>query len=98
MEELLQVYPILLYTLGIVLLVVLIILGIKLIKIVDNMNIVLEDVQKKTKSLNGLFNAIDAITDTLSSVSDSIIASIMGIVGKVFHKRRKKVEEMDENE
>lgn len=98
MEALLEYFPLVLYILGAVLLIILIILGIKLIKTVNQTNAILEDAYNKTKSLNGLFNAIDSITDTLSSVSDSIVSNITGIIGKVFHKKRKKVEENEDDE
>lgn len=93
MEELLDFFPIILYLLGTVLLVVLIILGVKLIYTVNKTNEILDDAYNKTKSLNGLFNAIDSITDTLSSVSDSIVSNITGIIGKVFRKKKKEIDE-----
>lgn len=98
MEALLEYFPLVLYILGAALLIILIILGIKLIKTVDQTNAILEDAYNKTKSLNGLFNAIDSITDTLSSLSDNIVSNITGIIGKVFRKKRKNVEENEENE
>lgn len=97
MEELLEYFPIILYLLGTVLLIVLIILGIKLIYTVNKTNQILDDAYNKTRSLNGLFNAIDSITDTLSNLSDSIVSNITGIIGKVFHKKRKE-KEIDEDE
>lgn len=93
MEEMLEFFPIILYLLGAALLIILIILGIKLIHTVDKTNEILEDAYNKTKSLNGLFNAIDSVTDTLSNLSDSIVSNITGIIGKVFHKRRKSEKE-----
>jgi len=98
MEALLEYYPLVLYILGTVLLIILIILGIKLIKTVNQTNVILQDAYNKTKSLNGLFSAIDSITDTLSSVSDSIVSNITGIIGKIFNKKRKKVEESEDDE
>ena len=98
MEEMLQYFPIVLYLLGAVLLIILIILGIKLIKAIDKANVILEDAYNKTRSLNGLFNAIDSITDTLSSVSDSIVGNLTAIIGKVFHRKNKKVKENEEDE
>lgn len=98
MNEILQFFPIVLYILGSILLVVLIILGIKLIYTINKTNEILDDAYNKTKSLNGLFNAIDSITDTLSNLSDSIVSNITGIIGKVFNKKNKKVKENDINE
>ena len=98
MDTMLEVFPLILYSLGIILLVILIILGIKLIKTVNQANAILEDAYNKSKSLNGLFHAIDAVTDTLSSISDSIVANLTAIIGKVFHGRKNKTKENGENE
>lgn len=97
MEELLMFFPIVLYILGSILLVILIILGLKLINTINKTNEILEDAYNKTKSLNGFFNAIDSITDTLSNLSDSIVSNVTGIISKVFNKK-KKVKENDEDE
>lgn len=93
MEELLHYFPLVLYILGAILLIVLIILGIKLIFAINKTNIILDDAYNKTKSLNGLFHVIDSITDTLSCVSDSVVSGITNLVMKVFHKKRKENEE-----
>ena len=98
MEDLLHYFPIVLYVLGSILLVVLIILSIKLIFTVNKANVILEDAYNKTRSLNGIFHAIDSFTDMLSSLNDSIVSNITGIVGKLFHKRGKKESEEDEDE
>lgn len=98
MDEVLHYFPLVLYVLAAVLLVILIILGIKLIITINKTNIILEDAYNKTKSLNGLFHIIDSITDTLSTVSDSLVASITNIVGRVFRKNRRKKKEKIENE
>lgn len=89
MEELLYYFPLVLYVLGAVLLIVLIILGIKLISTINKTNIILDDAYNKTKSLNGLFHVIDSITDTLSTVSDSVVNGVTNLVMKVFRKKRK---------
>ena len=96
MTELLDYFPIILYLLGTVLLIILIILGLKLIYTVNKTNQILDDAYNKTKSLNGLFSAIDSVTDTLSNLSDSIVSNVTGIIGKIFS--RKKDKEIDEDE
>ena len=90
MEALMEVLPILLYRLAIVLVIVFIILGIKLIATIDKANAILDDVERKSKSLNGLFNVIDGVTDTLSILSDTVVASITSVLGKIIPKRKKK--------
>ena len=91
-----EVLPIILYSLGIVLIIVLIVLGIKLIHTIDKANLILEDVEKKSKSLNGVFNVIDGVTDTLSVLSDTLVTSITRVIGRIIPRKRKK--EREENE
>ena len=91
--------PILIYVLLSVLLVVLIVLGVKLIDTVNKTNAVLDDIEKKSKSLDGIFSTIDNVTDAVSMVSDRLVDGIAGLVGKLFSlRKKKKKEEEDEYE
>ena len=96
MESLMQILPIILYSSTIVLVIVFIVLGIKLIHTIDRANEVLDDVDKKVKSLNGLFNVIDGVTDTLSVLSDTVVSTVTSAIGKLIPKKRKKEREEDE--
>lgn len=98
MNDILMFFPIILYLLGAVLLVVLIILGTKLIYTVNKANEILDDAYNKSKSLNVFFDTIDKVTDTLSNFSDSIVSNVTGIIGKVLSKKRKNEKENDDNE
>ena len=85
--------------LGIALLIVLIVLGIKLIFFVDRANVVIGDIERKTQSLNGLFNVIDVVTDTLSCLSDTVVDSVVSGISRLFPKKKKKMKkEIDEDE
>jgi len=96
MESLMGILPIMLYSLTIILVIVFIILGIKLIYTIDKANAILDDVEKKSKSLNGFFNVIDSVTDTLSILSDTVVSSVTSIIGKLVPKKRKKERNEDE--
>lgn len=98
MEEMLQIFPVILCLLGSVLLVVLIILGVKLIYTVNKTNEILDDAYNKTKSLNGFFNAIDSITDTLASINDSIVVNVTNVISKIFPKKKNKKKENEDDE
>lgn len=91
------VFPVVLYMLGSILLVVLIILVLKLIYTVDKTNEILDDVQLKVKTLDGFFNAIDVASSTITNISDTILDKFFGILSKFTRKskknRRKKEEE-----
>ena len=100
MDILNEIFPIILYFLGAVLLVVVIILITKLITTVDKVNILLDDVEEKSQSLNGLFDAIGKVGDTLSAANNRITGFVAGVASKLFKEKRKrkkeKIEEEDE--
>lgn len=99
MDAIMAILPVVLYILAIVLLVVLIILGVKLIDTIDRANVVLEDIEKKTKSLNGFFNVIDVLTDTLSYFSDNVVNGIVSGITKIFSgSKSKKMKKKKEND
>lgn len=93
MEGLTLFFQLLLYLLGATLLVVLIVLVIKLIYTVDKTNEILDDVDSKVKSLDGLFEVIDSTSNAIASLKDRIFDKIFGVIGKVGRKNRKKEEE-----
>ena len=97
MDFLMMVLPIILYVLGIVLVGILIIIGVKLIYTIDKTNEILDDVGKKSKSLNGVFEMVDNVTDSLSIISDTVVEGIVGLISRIF-KKRKKEKEIDEYE
>ena len=100
MELLEDVLPLVLYFLGAVLLCVLIMLVVKLISTVEKTNALLDDIQGKSKSLDGLFDAIESVGDTISSVNFQIVSGITGFLSKLFSKRKRKtkVKENDDYE
>lgn len=96
MDGFVDALPIILYVLAIVLVIIFIILGIKLIKTINKTNEILEDVEKKTKSLDGMFRVIDGVTDTLSVFSDTLVSGITSIIGKLIPKKKKKKEKKED--
>ncbi len=95
--EILQlILPLLLYVAGFVLLVVLIIFCIKLIKTLNMIDSIMLDVEKKVKSLNGIFNVIDYFTDKISSITDIIVEKITNWVLRLKHKKYNKEEENED--
>ena len=89
-----EILPIILYVLGSILLVVLIILGIKLIITMNKIENVVDDINTKVKSLNGLFSVIDMTTDKLALLSDKLVDVISSIIRKIFKRK----EDSDNNE
>ena len=82
--------PVILYSLGSILLVVLIILGIKLIITMNKIEDVVDDINGKVKSLNGLFSMIDYTTDKLALFSDRFVDTISSLIRKIFVRKEAK--------
>lgn len=97
MVSLSELLPIIVYFLVATLLVVLIILGIKLIQTIEKTNAVLDDIERKSKSLNGLFDAVNSVTDSIALVSDRMIEGVSGFISKLFKKKKRVKKEEDVN-
>ena len=68
------------------LLVVLIILGVRLIQILDRAEKVIDNVEEKVNSLNGLFYVIDKTTSSIDLISTKVVSSIVNLISKIFGK------------
>ena len=92
--ELLNFYlPVALYIAIIVLVIVLIVLVVRLIQVLNKTEILVEDVEKKVHSLDGIFSIIDKTTDSVNVVTDKIIGTLVGKIGHIFKKKNNKDEE-----
>ena len=87
MECLNVVFPVILYTLGAILLIVLIILCLKVIGTLKKVDKVVDDVENKVGKLDGVFSIIDKSTDAVSLVSDKIIDFVSSAVMKIFSRK-----------
>ena len=96
MEIIETALPIILYGLGAVLLVIFIIIGVKILKTMNKIGNVVDDVNDKVKSLDKFFNIIDFTTDKLSAISDKIVDAISSFIMNLFRKKKK--EEKEEKE
>lgn len=93
MDFWLSFLPIIIYLLLIVVLVILIVLGVQSINAMKKVNKVVDDVNNKVESLNGLFSLIDYTADILSSLSDKLVDGVSGLLFKLFNRKKKKEEE-----
>ena len=84
---------IVLYVLGSILLVVLIILGIKLIITMNKIEVVVDDITKKVKTLDGFFSLVDTTTDKLTMLSDKFVEMTSSLVKKIFRRKEENVDE-----
>ena len=72
------------------------ILGVKLIITMNKIENVVDDINGKVRSLNGIFSVIDMTTDKLALFSDKTISFITDAIKKLFIKRKEKLEENGE--
>jgi len=93
-----DVLPIILYVLGAVLLVALIVLTIKLIYSVERINVLLDGVERKMKTVDKIFGAVDNVADSFAALSDRVVDGIAGLINKVFSGRKKKRREIEEED
>lgn len=96
MEFWLSFLPIIIYLLLIVVLVILMILGLQSISALKKVNKVVDDVNNKVESLNGIFSLIDYTADMLSSLSDKLVDGVSGLFVKLFNRKKKKEDEKND--
>lgn len=85
-----EIFTIILFALLCIFVVVLIILGIKLIAILNKADDLLDDVNAKMEKLNGIFNLIDKTSEVIENASDKIARGITRSVSALFRKNKKK--------
>ncbi len=96
MDFWLSFLPIIIYVLLIILLVIGIILGIKSIITINKVEKVVDDVNDKVESLNGLFQIVDFTADKLVAITDKVVDGISTLASKLFFKKKKKEEKENE--
>ena len=83
-----QILTSIIFFLLIVLVTIFIILGIKLIKALKKVDVILTDTTEKLNKVNGVFNIIDKSTDYVVSVSDKIINGLSNFISSLFRKKK----------
>ena len=92
--ELLQILlPILLSVAGLILLIILIVLGLKILKTIKKIDGIVDEVDDKVKSIKGMFNAIDFLTDKLSFFVDRLIEKFTNWLAKLGKSKEESKEE-----
>ncbi len=84
---------ILLYVSGLVLIIVFIIVGIKLIGVLDKIDRIADNVEDKVNSFNGAIATLSKAADGIANVSNSVVFGITSAVSKIFNKKMKEEED-----
>ena len=89
-----ELLGIILYIVLIILVIIFIVLGIKLIRTLNKVDKVIDDVNVKMSKVDGVFDIIDKTTNYATSISDKIFGGISSFINVLF--RRKKGNDEDE--
>ena len=89
MDTIILALQILLYLAGITILIVFSVVGVRVIKILDKTDAILDDVDDKVKSLDNLFDAVDKVGYGFNYLTTSIIKKANSIFPSVFNKKNK---------
>ena len=64
-------------------------LGIKCIRVLGKVDKIVDNVDEKVTSLDGLFGIVDKITDGIVLASDSIISGGSDFLSRIFNRKKK---------
>ena len=81
------------YMVLIIFVITLIILTYRAIQTLKKVDEMVDDFNKKSSKLNGLFNIIDTTTDAVVGVSDTIVSAITNGIEFLFNRKRDKKNE-----
>ena len=80
---------ILLYIAAIVLIIVFIIVGIKLVYILDKVDKITDDVSEKMASFDGAITTFSKAATGIANISNTMVFGITSVVSKIFNKKMK---------
>ena len=95
MQVLSEMLPIIIYILLIGLIIISIIIGVKLIMALNKIDKIINDVDEKVSSLDGLFKAINSTTNKITGIYQTAYGFVSNITNKLFIRKNKRKE--DEN-
>lgn len=93
MEDMSLILGIITYIFTIILLIVAIIVGIRIIGLTEKADKVLDDIQEKVNSLNGMFSVVNKVSSSMELISSKIANGIVNLFGKVLKKKKEDNEE-----
>ena len=88
--------PAILYICLIVLVIVFVVLGIRLIKLLDKAENVLDSLNTKIEKVDGVFEIIDKTSGYANKISDRIIDAIANFIGNILKKKKGRIEDEEE--
>ena len=98
MSFLLEFLPIVIYILLIIVLVIGIVLAIKCLITLDKVEKVVDNVNDKVRSLDGLFHIIDTTTDRIVLVTDKVVDGVTSLIANLFAPKKKNEKKISKKE
>ncbi len=59
-----------------------------MIIMMDKIGVVVDNINNKVNSLNGVFSIIDVTTNKLALISDKVVDAITSLIKKIFNKNK----------
>ena len=88
--------PVILYIVAIILLIILIIVGIRVLGMLNRVDKMLDDVEKKVNTFNNAIAVMGKAADGIANISDSVIFGVTTAVSKIFNKKSKEEDDIYE--
>ncbi len=93
-----ETLQIIIYALLIILIIVAIVIGVRLIITLHKVDLLIDDVTSKVKTLDRVFEVIDVFNNKMSALGDSVVGFISGGIKRIFKKRKKYSYDEEEEE
>lgn len=93
-----ETLQIIIYALLIILIIVAIVIGVRLIITLHKVDLLIDDVSAKVKTLDRVFEVVDAFNNKMSALGDSVVGFISGSIRRLFKKRKKYSYDEEEEE
>lgn len=84
-----ETLQIIIYVLLIILIIVAIVIGIKLIGTLHRVDLLVDDVTKKVKAFDRVFEIIDVFNNKMSELGDTVVGFVSGGIRRLFKNRKK---------
>ena len=83
-----ETLQIIIYVLLIILIIVAIVIGIKLIGTLHRVDMLVDDVTTKVKTLDRVFEIIDVFNNKMSEIGDTVVGFVSGGIRRLFKNRK----------
>jgi len=93
-----EFFVVILYILGAILLVTLIAFVFRMMKTLDKIDDVIDDVSNKSSKLDGVFSLVDKATDAVNVVSDGVTQFVVNGITSIVNRKKSKGREGIEDE